>query len=1331
MIDSFVMSERAAALVRDVWVDAQVPWWPHYGIWVRIGSRPSQVMSRQLVRRRAALPQHEEPAAEDGSAAHEGDQADPSATAHPSVDKSALWDRSWRAAAQASTVRHDAAAAPAAADDYAELDDVDGACKHYAGQMGIRREAGSLGATYTTWRHAVLIYFNVAAKENLELTENVDIPTALVDDRWFDARPTRPSTTMVVERRPVVQRSTGKEFGGVASRSRGGGGPVEVRLLRVVRQWMRSLGRWSRGANFHRNHTAHNVAALAARFLGGDSAAVASLWANLGASDSGALLSAVVPPLINVLNGQATDTAEAEAVVERLLKAAVNMGYERKRRDFDNWITSALEGGARAAHRYLSREVKPPPLELVVSRGEGATRSVISDPDTIAEHYATPWRKQWECDDAEGASDEREVVRRLREEGAEDAAAYAANLDLSPGAIRMGCRTFAASTSIGADDVPFKVVAQLPDGALVVLGQLMREALRCMALPMDALLNLLSLLGKKGGGSRTVATMASFYRLLLRVAGDDVADWDADKAGHWDTAIAGSSPLRAHLLRALEVELAVAEGLSVSHFLWDMEKFYDAIKLSKLIPRLNKLGYPMVLATMGMVAHRAPRVVCTGVAVSKPIVGAARSILAGCQQSVSWARGLLHKMVENLGYIVPGSICFEHVDDLSQVVTARTGWSLQLACVALGEAVLEEASDADVRLSAKSVLLPAGDPYVEAAALALRAKGVRIRTAKAADDLGIQCAAGRRRTTATIQKRMRTAAVKAERLHRLAKRNRTAEKLARPALGSTQSYGHQAQGVARTMMQAMRRTFRRSSHLGHVAGCTTTTIWWSFGAGADPAVRLPMEQIGEWIDIWMGSGPVLRRRIRNMWMKEMPPLVKHEQRWSCARGPMRATICTLVDMGWKPASPDHWRVSDTLMAVVGGASFAKSHILAQAYRTLVARLASEARSHHFGEGIGDDILFQGARNAKKVLVRKEEYAAAAALDFIVVGAFHDPPQPVDGSPARTEHRCQRCKTGAVATRLHDFYLCEDNAAIDEAGDEAARIAAAGIVKEALEDHARRPCLWFRGLIPADMAPPPADIPFDAARVHVTANMAALLERTRTCYSDGSGGEDGIHPKCRKVASGAAAYFREAASGTVEVGGLAAEVPGRQTVPRAEVWGATLGLELAPRVGPFNVVLDASYVYGALSRRAELLRGLNGDLWSIFFGVLDGTGVDLTLSKVRSHVMEKRRGEVRNGSHDPRHILGNELADAAAAAGVALFAPSDGAASRKARFAEDRACAVAVRLARIQARIWEKIAGVCVCVCTNRLRCLALTRKKQTRNARWRTCWRRWRATATD
>ena len=60
---------------------------------------------------------------------------------------------------------------------------------------------------------------------------------------------------------------------------------------------------------------------------------------------------------------------------------------------------------------------------------------------------------------------------------------------------------------IGADDVHFRTIAELPDVALTQLGGLYKQAVATLSLPKQSLLNTGALLGKKLGGSRVIAIM--------------------------------------------------------------------------------------------------------------------------------------------------------------------------------------------------------------------------------------------------------------------------------------------------------------------------------------------------------------------------------------------------------------------------------------------------------------------------------------------------------------------------------------------------------------------------------------------------------------------------------------------------------------------------------------------------------------------------------------------------------------------------------------------------------------------------------------------------------
>ena len=135
------------------------------------------------------------------------------------------------------------------------------------------------------------------------------------------------------------------------------------------------------------------------------------------------------------------------------------------------------------------------------------------------------------------------------------------------------------------------------------------------------------------------------------------------------------------------IELSHSDDQYVVHFHWDMRRFFDSIKAHLLIPQLVARGFPLEILVLGSLTHKSPRFLQVGNRYSDIIAGCASSILAGCLQSCSWARGLLFEFVQALKYVVPGSVCEEHIDDLSQFVTNTSRIQLFHDAALIGKAV--------------------------------------------------------------------------------------------------------------------------------------------------------------------------------------------------------------------------------------------------------------------------------------------------------------------------------------------------------------------------------------------------------------------------------------------------------------------------------------------------------------------------------------------------------------------------------------------------------------------------------------------------------------------
>ena len=128
-----------------------------------------------------------------------------------------------------------------------------------------------------------------------------------------------------------------------------------------------------------------------------------------------------------------------------------------------------------------------------------------------------------------------------------------------------------------------------------------------------------------------IAVMTSRWRAMMKHSGQTIREWDAKEAHLWDSAVAGSSSLRAAILRALQCENGAARGSQVGHHLWDMKQFYDSIQLPKLVNELVRRGFPAYLFVLGFMAHAAPIFLRVAKSMGPTIFNCKNPIVARCQ----------------------------------------------------------------------------------------------------------------------------------------------------------------------------------------------------------------------------------------------------------------------------------------------------------------------------------------------------------------------------------------------------------------------------------------------------------------------------------------------------------------------------------------------------------------------------------------------------------------------------------------------------------------------------------------------------------------------------
>ena len=158
--------------------------------------------------------------------------------------------------------------------------------------------------------------------------------------------------------------------------------------------------------------------------------------------------------------------------------------------------------------------------------------------------------------------------------------------------------------------------------------------------------------------------------------------------------------------------------------------------------------------------------------------------------------------------------------------------------------------------------------------------------------------------------------------------------------------------------------------------------------------------------MWRNCNVDTRRRIRRFWRKKAPMLAGNPRRWNQATGPISATICSVLEAGWKPSSPGFWQSPDG-SATLDGALFNKAQIIDSFSSDMEMQTWKAAARHSSSSGLEKGISTDFAKKARSQLIKEGSFTAARALDFLVCGAINEPHLPADGS-IPNQFLCVRC-----------------------------------------------------------------------------------------------------------------------------------------------------------------------------------------------------------------------------------------------------------------------------------------------------------------------------------
>ena len=258
------------------------------------------------------------------------------------------------------------------------------------------------------------------------------------------------------------------------------------------------------------------------------------------------------------------------------------------------WIRANSTMGAGALHKWAARDNLAPRLPQQALDSEG---SRLPTPREMLGHWRAKWSTRWQ-QHRDRFLQLRLAICKLRHEIRSGDIEHGLVGGIHPDTLRAQAQLYKTEAGMGADRWRAQDLANLPQQAFSALGGFLETCERELAWPPQWLAIFTSLLSQSEVDERPIAVAPLLYRLWCRARGHEADDWCSATAGFWDTAVRGSSALRAGIQRMLMNETNQWLQYRFAVVCWDLEKFYDSICLHRLITSMVALSFPPAIIVM-------------------------------------------------------------------------------------------------------------------------------------------------------------------------------------------------------------------------------------------------------------------------------------------------------------------------------------------------------------------------------------------------------------------------------------------------------------------------------------------------------------------------------------------------------------------------------------------------------------------------------------------------------------------------------------------------------------------------------------------------------------
>ncbi|CAK0883367.1 unnamed protein product, partial [Prorocentrum cordatum] len=314
-------------------------------------------------------------------------------------------------------------------------------------------------------------------------------------------------------------------------------------------------------------------------------------------------------------------------ITERLAGQAARRALADGTKGFIRWAQDMWKKTPGALHRW-TKDAQQPRLEEMISG------TIVADPILIMNHKSESWAKKWT------AAPHRQTalagaLRRCRLSAAQEDLPQLTIQDLNAATHRMGVKKARGIDAIGPLDIE-----RLPDQAKYGFLDIIAQAEEHLMWPPQVLGTIGAIAGKPAV----------------------VESWTQQLEDHWDTALRGSSALRAALLRATLDETGHSMGIAHAELFADMEQFYDSLDLGWLIDTGIELDFSPTIMAMEVEAFLGPRHLKHTEWIG-PRIDPSCSIVAGSAQGTRFAKVYLFPLLDAAQKRVQAAGLWTYVDD--------------------------------------------------------------------------------------------------------------------------------------------------------------------------------------------------------------------------------------------------------------------------------------------------------------------------------------------------------------------------------------------------------------------------------------------------------------------------------------------------------------------------------------------------------------------------------------------------------------------------------------------------------------------------------------------